>query len=235
MKSLLKSNAYIIAGVLLVVITFSSCEKKKWKKPTDVSFGFRLNSNSGNGLIKFSSGYFLLSRIDFSGDRNQGSSPVEFSKDYEPNSQIYFNPNVLSGSISFDIPQGTYTKIDMKVRTEEQQNNAPTLIIYGTYINTISDTIAVRFEFTSGESFEIQGVNSSGGTEILLMEDKPSSTSIIFNPKYWFDVVPQSMLESATIVLESNIQTMIINESDNDDIYQLVVGRIKDGNELIFN
>ena len=67
------------------------------------------------------------------------------------------------------------------------------------------------------------------------MEDKPSSTSIIFNPKYWFDVVPQGMLESATIVIESSVQTMIINDSSNLDIYELVIDRLKDGNQVFFN
>ncbi len=233
MKYFLAQNR-IMQLVFVLSIFMVSCERK-WKKPADVSFGFQLNSNSADGLVKFTSGYFLLDKIDFNGDRKQGSNNVSFSKDYDPNAQIYLNSTALSGGLTFDIPQGTYTRIDLKVSMEEQPGNAPSLVVYGTYINTINDTIAVRFEFISGETFELQGQSTSGGAEIFLMEDKPSSTSIIFNPKYWFDVVPQSMLESATIVIESSVQTMIINDSSNSDIYELVIDRLSDGNQLMFN
>ncbi len=223
-------------GILLLVLSlFAASCQKKWKKPTDVSVNFLLNSNSSDGFVKFTSGYFLLARIDFDGVRKQGDNNVAFSKDYDPNTQILLSASTSLSSVAFDIPQGTYTDIDLEVRTEEQANDDPTIIVYGTYVNSAFDTLAVRFEFTSGETFEVQGQNSSGGTEVLLIEDQPATTAIIFNPKYWFDVVPQSMLESATIVIENSVQTIIISESENEDIYQLVVARLNDGNQAIFN
>ncbi|MEW6468339.1 MAG: hypothetical protein AB1458_05405 [Bacteroidota bacterium] len=237
-----KTNTMVSSGFksrpvyFLLALSFliASCEKK-WKKPTDVSFGFQLNSNSGSGLIKFTSGYILLDRIDFDGERKQGSNNVDFSKDYDPNVQIDLSTINLSSGIAFDIPQGTYTRIDLNVRTEEQQNSMPNLVIYGTYINTINDTLAVQFEFNSGESFEITAQSSSGGNEIVLIEDQPSTTKIVFNPKYWFDVVPQSMLDSANITIVNGVQTIIVSENDNQDIYQLAADRIRDGNQVIIN
>lgn len=226
-----KLPAFLFLSLSLFVI---SCEKK-WKKPSDVSFGFMLNSNSGSGLVKFSSGYFLLSEIDFDGQRKQGSSNVNFTKEYDPNEQVSLNISALSPGIVFDIPQGTYTSINVDAKIEEQSNNAPNLVLYGTYINTINDTLAVRFEFSSGDNFEMTASNSSGTNEILLMEDRSSTASIIFNPKYWFDIVPQSMFESADVVIENGIPTIIISENENEDIYQLVADRVEDGNQIIID
>lgn len=221
--------------LLAAVPLFTASCNKKWKEPAKVTFGFKLSANTSSGLIKFSSGYIMLSEIDFTGERRQGDNHIEFSKDYQPNAQVNLNPYTLSSGFTFDIPQGTYTSIDLKSRIDAQPNNMPSMVMFGTYVDSLNNVIAVRLELRSGEVFDMPGQNTSGGNEITLVEDKASTVSVNLNPQYWFDAVPESMLEDAEAVSENGITTMVISESENQDIYQLIAGRIKDGNSVIFN
>ena len=210
-----------------------SC-KKKWKKPASVTFSFQMNTNSSSGLVNFTSAYFLLNKFEYAGVREQGTTHVDFSKDFTPYSQININPTTPSSGIEFDIPQGTYDKIEVKCAIQEQPDTIPTFIVNGTYIDTSNNPVPVQFIYDASEGFPIIAKNSSGGSQVVFVKDKSYSAKIIFNPKYWFEAIPKSMLDVAVTTTIGGVQTIIISEDYNSDIYQLVAGRIGDGNQLIF-
>lgn len=216
----------------VALLSVFSCGKK-WKKPTDVSFKFQLNSNSNSGLVKFTGGFLILNKISFSGDRKQGQNHIELDQTFSSNLQVNLSQNTTGSGIKFDIPQGTYEKIEIKMETDCDQTGA-SLLIYGYYVNATNDTIALQFEFPADDAIKIQAKNSSGGNQIVLIEDQPSNPTVIMNPNYWFATVTQSELDSASQNIILGIPTIVINESDNSDIYELVVDRLKDGNEIIF-
>ncbi len=220
--------------LVLTIALFSifSCGKK-WKKPTETSFKFQLNSNSNSGLVKFTSGFLTLNKISFSGDRKQGQNQIDLDQTFSNNLQVNLAQSAINSGIRFDIPQGTYNKMEIKMETDGDQTGA-SLLILGYYINTINDTIALQFEFPADDAIQIQAKNSSGGDQIVLVENRPVYPTVILNPNYWFATVPQSILESASQTLVNSVPTILINDNDNSDIYNLIVNRLESGNEIVF-
>lgn len=218
----------------LIVIIFSlfmtqSCGKK-WKKTTVCSFQFDITKGYGSNNLQFNTGYMILRKIKFTGDRKQGDD-VDFSND------IYVQTDFATGNISapvkYDIPQGTYKTIDLEVEVHDE-GSVPSIQLNGTYINSVPDTIPVLFQFFSGETFKMQGTTQSGSNEIILIEGTPATTQITFNPVYWFGTVTKSMLDSATLTNISSVPTIVISNNDNQNIFNFVSDRIDESNKAIF-
>lgn len=176
----------------------------------------------------------VLEELDFDGTRKQGQNDISLVKKFETGFNIPFNQNASGTGITFNIPQGTYTEIRISLRVKDF-NNAPSIILNGYYVNTIGNTLPVYFEYENNEHIEIAAKTSSGNTEIVLIEDKPSNAAIILNPHYWFGPVTQNMLETADTTIINSVPNIIITKDDNEDIYDLIINRIRDGNEVIFN
>lgn len=85
----------------------------------------------------------------------------------------------------------------------------------GEYTHTNGSKFPIRFLFNSGEVFEatLASYLIEAGTNI--------SCWLELDPNGWFSVVPQSNLDDATSVLDSD-GVMIISESVNTTVYDLV-------------
>jgi hypothetical protein len=225
------SRYILLFTCLTVLFNFSSC-KKKWSKPTEVSFKFQLNSNSNSGLIKFSDAYIMLNKTTVTGDRKQ--SPGHIDLEQTTNFPVSFSSSSPGAPIKFDIPQGTYNSITLKYETNTDQNGT-SLQIKGIYTDSSGNPIPVLFIFSAGDNINIPAKNTSGGNDIVLVEGHPVSASIILNPNYWFASVSKSMMDNAELEDVGGVQTILITKDENDDLYGLIINRIKDGNQCVFN
>jgi len=228
-----KTHKYLLLfACLTAIFSFSSC-KKKWKQPTDVSFKFLLNSNSNTGLVKFTNAYLFLNKISYTGDRKQSPTHIELQQQLN-GLPINFSSGSASSALKFEIPQGTYSKIDIKYETISNQN-ATSLEINGTYVDSSGNTIAVQFIFPAADGITLTAKNASGGNEIVLIEGHPVTANITLNPNYWFASIPKSIFNDAEVEDKNGVQTISIDKDNNEDLYNLIVNRIKDGNECVFN
>lgn len=223
---------YIITFTLLVVIFLLPSCGKKWKKPTHISCFFLLN-NSSPGLVNITSGNIVISEIDFNGKRKQGTTNVSFQKNFDNGLNIPLSLSKSVSDIIFDIPQGTYTTADFNIKIKDLNNN-PSLTLTGTYINTLSVSVPLIFTMDADETIEPTSKSANGGTEIILIENKPPQLNINLNPNYWFQSISQYMLESAELTDVDSVMTIQINKDKNPEIYNLIVGRIKNGSEAVF-
>lgn len=222
---------YSIPFLLLFAVLLQSCGKK-WKEPTHISSIFLL-SNPNSGLVKIVSGNIVINELDFNGTRKQGTKNVSFVKNYDGGLTIPLVSSKTSSDILFDIPQGTYTEMNFKIKLKDFNNN-PSITLNGTYINTLSVSVPLIFNLNADENIETAPRSSNGGTEIILIENKPAQVNIDLNPYYWFQTISQVLLENADLTDVGGVMTIIINKDNNEDIYNSVVGRIKDGNDSVF-
>lgn len=220
----------LFLGLLLVA---ASCKKHRLKQPTDVLFKMDINRNySTSGNLVFNGGTIWLSSFDVEGARQEGD-PIAFSKTFPSGLAVSFSQNGIS-ELDFDIPQGVYTDLD--VSFESRANAAgKSLTVNGIYTNSVGTDIPVLFEFLSAETFEIEGEDAVGSTTIVLDKDVPMNSLIELDPIYWFDIVPSNMMENATLSNVSGTMTIVINETVNEDIYDLLADRIDKSTEAIFN
>ena len=229
-----KKNKYFIRFFLLFIFVacIVSCNKK-WKKPTDVYFAFQLNSNSNNGIVKFNAASINLDKIYFNGERSQGVKSVQLSQSIT-NQLIHIDTNPNSTGITFNIPQGTYSKIEIDLSIITNQNE-PALNVYGTYIDTLdNDTSAIVFQLLDQQIINLIANQSGGATQISLVAGNPVTVNIILNPNYWFELITPALLENSNLQDVNGVETIFINANENVNLYNLILNRINTNNEAVF-
>ena len=228
-----KTTKYLFLLLLATaVFGLSSC-KKKWKQPTEVSFKFQLNGNSNAGPVKFTNAYLLLNKVSVSADRKQSPPHVDLQQQLN-NLALNFSTTPSSTVFKFDVPQGTYSNFNLKYETSTNQSGY-SMLINGTYIDSTGNTLALQFVFSAADVMNLNAKNNSGGNEIVLVEGHPTTATINLNPNYWFAAISSDMLDEADQETINGVQTITIDFDTNDDLYNLIANRIKEGNQCIFN
>lgn len=223
----------ILILLFLALLYFPSCKKNQLKKPTDVSFKADINraSNSSGSLI-FTGGNINIAEFDIEGKRQQGDD-ISFSKEFENGLLINFDPNNSIPEIDFDIPQGIYESLEISFKTFENESDI-TITCLGEYTKNSGTIIPLQFEFMSSEYFSISAEDDNGSANVTLDKDTPAIGLIIFDPIYWFEIIPPSSLENASLTELNGIETLLINESANENLYELIVSRIEESTEIFF-
>jgi hypothetical protein len=221
----------LLIGLLSVFLT--SCKKRRLKQPTTVSFNIDINrSTSGDGTIVFESGTIFLSSFSVEGERQEGD-PIAFAREFN-GLAVDFSASSQVSELQFDIPQGVYTELEVSFETFDD-NGDYTIVTNGWYTNTGGTDIPIRFEFSSSETFEITGEDSANSGLIVLEKDIPASALIQLDPIYWFDILTINQLENATLTAINGTPTILINESTNTNLYDLMADRIDDSTEATFD
>ncbi len=220
---------FLFALVLLV-----GCKKNQLKKPTDVSFKIDINrSTSTDGKIIFNSGSIILASFDVEGERQEGD-PISFSRSFPQGLLVNFDPNNPITEIQYDIPQGVYTELAISFETFDD-NGDNTIVVNGTYTNNGGIDIPIRFEFLSSEYFSISSEDATNSGLIVLDKDTPANALIKLDPIYWFDILTTNQMENADLVNVGGTPTILINEDENDDLYDAIADRIDESTEAIIN
>lgn len=215
--------------VFFFVIVCASCKKDKiWKIPTDVTFKMDINRSPGlSGNLVWTSGSVMIANFTFDGKRDQGGD-VYFTKDYSSGLNIFFDPNNPISAWDFDIPQGTYTQINISYKTYGSPGDEH-IIVEGSYTNSSNSNIyPVKFEFEAEEFYNVVARTPSGSTQIVLSSDNATTATIKADPVYWFQTVTTSMMDNAALVIVNGNPTILINEDTNEDIYDAVRDRMDD-------
>lgn len=216
---------------MFITGVFTACNK--WKEPTDVNFYVDANKTATlNGQLTFNGGFINIEYFDFDADRVKGDD-VFFTKDFANGLSIPFDATQMVAELDFVIPQGEYKRIDIGFRTFDD-NNTVGIMVEGVYSYSGGGSIPFRFEFKNSEQFKIRAENDSGGN-ILLDKDVLSPAKIILDPNHWFQTVPVSYFENADVTNLSGTNTIFIDESNNDLIYDIVLDRLDESAVIVFN
>lgn len=176
----------------------------------------------------------MLNKISFKGERKQGTQEISLYQQFSGNKPINFSDKAVGVGINFDIPQGTYSQIEITLETgTDIKGNS--LQINGTYKDSLNNTLAVQFIFSAANITTMMATNTSGGNGIVLIADQPATATISINPAYWFASLSKSTMENAEHEKVGGVETIQISNDENEDIYNLIVSRIKDGNGVVFN
>jgi hypothetical protein len=223
----LKVICFLILGVF-------ACNKvNQWKNPTEVCFNVNVEEElAAEGRLIFNTGYIAIESFSFNGKRTEGAD-VYFTKQYAANVNAELGESVTAG-LTFDIPQGVYTSIDVEVLS--QKNNLPNLVLNGTFENNLGAEYSVCFEFSQSETFLIEGETLTGSTSgINLGESLKANATIWLSAGKWFKGVSGATLDRASVISVNGQKTILINENFNTSIYDIVVAELnKNGQKAIF-
>jgi len=218
----MKFITLVVAVLVMTSLTFTSCEKDETSSEPKVGLKFNTVTTpfSVNGDLKsaqqakelsFTSGFITLRELQFEVETENDSVEIDF--EIEMNTKIDFATGETNPDISFAvIPAGTYNEMEVEIELQDE-GDAPAMVLNGTYVDADGVSHDVRFEFNSGETFEVEkeGVITFSTSESALAQ-------ITFNPAVWFAEVTNEELAAAT----KTDGVIVISETKNPEIFDIV-------------
>lgn len=215
MKNYFKSiPAYFVASMLI----FSACSEDAETTQPTVQMQFNTvntatsvpsNSRVAANSLEFTSGSITLTEIEFEAETDEGDS-VEVN--IQQNVVIDFATGATSPDLSSLVfPAGTYAEARVELELLDE-NEIPSVLLEGTFIDSNNESHPVRFEFNSGETFEVEregSITFSAGANVV--------AEVTFDPTVWFAGVTSGMLERATKIEG----VIVISETSNEEIFDI--------------
>ena len=218
--------------ILISGFLFSCMEESEFKIPVDIQFYVDMIRNSEtNEQLYFSEGSIILGSFEFEGEREQAEM-VEFAREYENGFKINFDPNKATKNLHFQIPQGIYTSIEVSFETYEETDQA-NLFLKGIYKTASGKEIPFHFQNNVSIYFEIEAEGARGHQIVLKKEDN-TAAYVKLDPFYWFQPVTTRAWEEAELVEFNGLPTIMISEEYNENIFELIINRIEDSADVIF-
>lgn len=201
---------------LLACLLFS-CEKDELTQPAKVSFRFKLDRTPPTGRpVSFQAGALDIESIEFTGDRETGED-VTFISDL----QTIVHADLATGNtdpiIAFDVPQGTYGKINLALNPDTLE---PDIVVTGSYVPALlGPEIPVQLEINIPGQLNVVAKNAEGGSKIVLTKDRNAIIEIFLNPSSWFNEIPVASLETAQLKMVGGVPSIVISKDVNEEMY----------------
>lgn len=222
----MKALTFIIGISLLF-----SCNK--WKKPTDVNFYAKTNNKSAlNAQLNITDIVFELESFSFEGEREKGDD-VYFDRQYEGNEKINFSNLSEIEFMNFEIPQGDYKRVDLEFDLDSDEEQS--IKIQGTYTYNNNQSIPFLYIFDDDDKFRIRAEDDAGNNTILLNTDVPTNAKVLVDADYIFSILSSSQLENASTQFINGVATIVVSDSENEAIYDLIVDRVEESMSVKFN
>lgn len=209
------------------ILGIFACSKvNQWKQPTEVSFNINVVEETiMDGALSFKEGYLDVESFKFDGKRVQGAD-VYFTKHYTEALKTLFGATDVS-DLEFDVPQGVYTGINLEI-ISAVKNKKPNLVVNGFFKSETGQSYPVRFELNKVENFSVVGEDLfENDTEVDLVQAIRTKASILLNPAKWFSVLTKGTLEQAERVSVEGINTILINNAVNGQLYEKIVAALE--------
>lgn len=179
------------------------------------------NKQASGGNFVFNEGFITLTAMEYEAESESDLESVEF--ELERVVVIDFATGVPTPDIrSIEIPAGTYQEVSIEVELFDETDE-PSVVLNGTYTSPEGTAHNVRFEFNSGETFEVE----REGT-VIFSENRSAIAEITFDPSVWFAGVTDEHMTDATR-LEGVI---VISETQNSEIFDIVADGLDLATEL---
>lgn len=219
---------------LLVVAGFSACSSDDSTDQTTLAVNFNTvtspfstemqstsfnKQSSSNGSFVFNDGFITLTAMEY--EAENGLESVEF--ELEQLVVIDFATGIPNPDIrAIEIPAGTYEEVSVELEIFDETDE-PSVVLTGTYTSPDGTAHPVRFEFNSGETFEVE----REGT-VVFAEGQSALAEITFDPSMWFAGVSDELMADAT---QSN-GVIVISETQNSEIFDIVADGLDLATEL---
>jgi hypothetical protein len=229
---------------------FPSCTEDEFLEPTNIDLQIKMvntkpfddiSGQANRQFLEFTEGKFYIKSIEFDGERENNDSH-NFTRVFDNTLSADLTNNSLNQTVSFDIPQGIYNHIEIKIKTHES-DSLPGLQFRGKWKGKPGrpdqpgaphgkDEIPVELNFFKnyGESI-ILTLNTEAGIgneKIVFDGDNWNTLEIRINMAQLFRVNP-GIFERAKIQGEGKNKKIIISSHHNneDDMYYSLVRRVE--------
>jgi hypothetical protein len=244
----------ILFIVLPALLISGACSKDPLTKPSNVSFTFVMNgfdmSDDKSETIAFTSGinnpgvpgasnnHFIIdhgtlsiSSIEFEGRREQGQD-VFFESDLGQAIVANLSDGTTNVPVRFDIPQGVYNHLEVVLNLGENEQ-AP-LVLHGRLTKGPMQDYPVRFEYRFTERVRIKG-RGQQNQQIVLQADRQSVARVELQAENLFRLINMGMIMNASIVNEGGQEIILIDNTNNLPIFNMIANRLSNSFSLIID
>ncbi|MCA1758116.1 MAG: hypothetical protein LC649_11730 [Bacteroidales bacterium] len=178
-----------------------------------------------DGELVFTSGTIMFEGVEFEAESEGDTMEVEFERDGDV--MLDFATGVTTPDISYiTIPAGTYEEIDIEMELKDD-GDTPAIVLEGVYTDLAGTDHLVRFEYNSGETFEVELEGS-----IVFAEDVSFTAQVTIDPASWFTGVSDQDFTSA---VKNDSDVIVISSTSNTNIYGVVANGLELASEVEFN
>lgn len=251
----LRIPVLLLAHLLLVL---SSCTKDPLTRPVKVDFQFGMSSfvldeadagpvalaitsnpphglpgdiQAGSGPLVIDNGTLVIAAIDFEGRREQGED-VFFT--YTPPQPVVADlaAETTSLPISFDIPQGVYTRIEVILHLGTDELTP--LVLSGMINRGPFQNMPLRFDYKFTEEIRMRG-KGKNQANVVLSEDQPSLARVELDAESVFRLVNMGMVMNASVVNENGQDVVLIDNTNNLPIFNMIANRLGNAFSLVID
>lgn len=219
-KSTYLAIVLIVASIVLLSLT--SCSKKKWTETTEVTFRGALTSDQvvlANNPFIFDTLNLNISSLNLTGKRLQAE---DVNLIQSANNTLSLNNNSVLSTIN--IPQGTFE--EMNIQYQITPDNDYSFFISGHYYLNSGAVNEVKIKLNLNQ-FVFHGVNDSDGSSTILLEsDNSRNLNIILNTEVLFSEVNNGLWNAANVTSISGANTIQVDVLNNQSIYLAINNQI---------
>lgn len=175
--------------------------------------------SSTAGSFLFNDGFITLTALEY--EAENGVESVEF--ELEQVVVIDYATGISTPDIgAIEIAAGTYQEVSVELELFDETDE-PSVVLNGIYTSPDGTATPIRFEFNSGETFEVE----REGT-IVFAQNESAVAQITFDPSVWFAGVTDELMADA---VQSN-GVIVISETQNSEIFDIVADGLDLATEL---
>jgi hypothetical protein len=227
-----KLRILALAALIVTGFAFTSCEEDKQSEPqiglkfntvqTPITLNSGLKSAQQTKELSFNSGFITLREVQFEVETDEDSLEVNFN--LEATTEIDYATGETNPDISYaKIPAGTYNAMEVEIELLDE-GDAPSVVLNGTFVDIEGVSHDIRFEFNSGETFEVE----KEGT-ITFETNESALAQVTIDPASWFAEVTAAQLSAAT---KNDNGVIVIGSTQNPEIFDIVADGLDMATEI---
>jgi len=250
----------MLAFLVFILAGLSSCTEDEFIEPATVDLKIRMTNpepfddQQGGGPpfedeLEFSSGKLQLSSIEFEGERENNDRHY-FSRDFSELLVADLSEGELNQSVRFDIPQGSYKHIRLRLHTC-QADTCAGLVFRGRWGRDDDDDdedddddddsskkqafqmndpeempIELNF-YEKDETIPLTVKTKDNQQQILIEKDNYESLEITIDLAHMFRTINPGRLRQAQVHGSGNQRRIIVSAQHNTDLYFSLADRVE--------
>lgn len=246
----------ILTGIIFL---FTGCKKDELALPANVDFAFKLNPSEisdeelsgvelksmeaevqtppvkkGNQFknLNINQATTYITSVEIKGVREQGED-VFMVSEFDPPVEINLqDKQIVTSEISFDIPQGIYEKLEIKLYMGN--NSYPALDFRGSLGQGNSSPLQFSFSYVPMEIIRVRATGANPSEKIVLDKHRNSKAIVTLNAAYLFQNFTLDHLDNVSVINTNNGKEVRINNKNNRSVFGLMTGRLENSMSVIF-
>lgn len=211
---------------------FIAHEEESSLKNTSEEYSDNVPPNVAAGKLEVNKGKLAIESIEFDGRREEGRD-IFFISDLPGPLVVDLETGTGNQELSFDIPQGVYNLIDIYFNMGGD-NQIP-LILEGKIKRGAAYEMPVRFEFNIQEQLRVRAESKNQSSKIVLRKDTTSNAKIVVDAESIFKFVNPSVLRNASVSVIDGKELILVNNNNNNGIFNSLASRVEKSVKVIFN